>query len=123
MFDNCDNSNSKGNVGLGRCLAYLTQKGYIVSLPLNDSQKYDLIFDDGINLHKVQVKTTGQFVNNCYRVKLETCTHNYNSDFNSKSTNFLFILCKDGSEYFIPSEEIKVKTALNLSTKWDKYII
>lgn len=53
------NSNIKGNIGLGSAISYFTSKGYIVSIPLNDSQDYDLIVDiDGI-LNRVQVKYTG----------------------------------------------------------------
>ena len=33
----------QGNVGLGRAIAYYTEKGYTVMLPLNDTQKYDLV--------------------------------------------------------------------------------
>lgn len=121
MFSNCNNSNEKGNVGLGQCIAYLTTKGYIVSLPLNDSQKYDLIFDNGIKLNKVQVKSTAQFLKNCYKVKLENCTHNFNQSFDNSTNDYIFVLCEDGSKYFIPSKEITTKTSLNLTARWDKY--
>ena len=53
MFKECKNTNDQGNVGLGKCISYLTSKAYTVSLPLNDSQSYDLIYDDGIKLYKV----------------------------------------------------------------------
>ena len=34
----------KGNSGLGMAIAYFTTSGYIVSIPLNDTQDYDLFF-------------------------------------------------------------------------------
>lgn len=51
------NTKLQGNIGIGQAIAYFTSLGYIVSLPLNDSQKYDLIIDNG-KLLRVQVKTT-----------------------------------------------------------------
>lgn len=48
----------QGNAGVGQAIAYYTSQGYTVSIPLNDTQKYDLIVDDGESLRRVQVKTT-----------------------------------------------------------------
>lgn len=120
MFENCKNTNSKGNVGLGYCISYLTRLGYIVSLPLNDSQKYDLIFDNG-KLNKVQVKSTSQIKNNNCFVKIESCTHNYNTSFNKEDIDYLFVLCENGDSYMIPSEVITSKTSLSLGNKYKKY--
>lgn len=44
----------QGNVGL----AYYSKLGYTISIPLTDSQDYDIIVDTGNTLLKVQVKTT-----------------------------------------------------------------
>lgn len=35
----------KGNSSLGIAIAYYSSNGYIVSIPLNDTQDYDLIVD------------------------------------------------------------------------------
>lgn len=32
----------KGNTGLGMAIAYYTSKGYTVSIPLNDTQDYEI---------------------------------------------------------------------------------
>ena len=58
IFENCENSHSQGNVGMGRAIAYYTTKGYTVSIPLNDCQEYDLVVEYPDGLKKVQVKTT-----------------------------------------------------------------
>lgn len=47
-----------GNAGLGRAIAHFTKLGQTVCVPLTDSQKYDLIVDDGTRLLKVQVKAS-----------------------------------------------------------------
>ena len=43
LFTECTNSQSQGNVGMGQAISYYTQKGYTVSIPLNDCQEYDLV--------------------------------------------------------------------------------
>lgn len=48
------NSNKeKGNAGLSLAIGYYGSNGYTVSLPLNDTQDYDLIIDKDQKLYKV----------------------------------------------------------------------
>ena len=42
---NFSTNKEKGNSGLGIDIAYFSSHGYIVSIPLNDTQDYDLIVD------------------------------------------------------------------------------
>lgn len=42
----------QGLVGLGEAINYYASQGFIVSLPLNDSQPYDLIVEKTINYKK-----------------------------------------------------------------------
>jgi hypothetical protein len=44
------NTKDIGNIGLGEAIAYFTGAMMTVSVPLNDSQPYDLIVDDGKSL-------------------------------------------------------------------------
>ncbi len=46
----------KGNTRLGIAIAYYSSNGYIVSIPLNDIQDYDLIVDKANELKRIQVK-------------------------------------------------------------------
>lgn len=59
MTFNAINSKKQGDIGLGVAIGYFVRNGYVVSIPLTDSQDYDLIVDNGNKLLKVQVKTTG----------------------------------------------------------------
>ena len=54
------NSKLKGNIGIGRAISYYTSIGWTVSLPITDSQSYDLIVDNNEVLYRVQVKYTTQ---------------------------------------------------------------
>ena len=51
------NSKAKGEVSEGHVVAHLLKLGYSVSIPFGDNQRYDLIYDDGSRLWRVQVKT------------------------------------------------------------------
>ena len=64
----------KGNSSLGIAIAYYASNGYIVSIPLNDTQDYDLIVDNDKTLKRVQVKSSGcktKYGN--YQVALKSC--------------------------------------------------
>lgn len=124
MFDNCKNSNIKGNVGLGSAIAYFTEQGNIISLPLNDSQSYDLITDNVDKLLKVQIKTTSQKTNKgIFKVKLEQYANNFNKPFDNTLVDLVFVLCENGDKYLIPSKEIDAKTLIHLGNKYSKYLL
>ena len=58
MFENAINSKKQGDIGMCYAMAYYSKLGWTISVPITDSQDYDLIVDTGTNLLKVQVKTT-----------------------------------------------------------------
>lgn len=125
------NSNYKaqqGNIGLGRAIAYFTSIGIPTSIPLNDTQKYDLVVDfDGV-LKKVSVKTTS-FLSKSkwYSVLLKKCGGSSGNakikPFDNKTCDLLFVLTMDDTMYLIPSNEIYATTSLVLNDRFDKYQI
>ena len=48
----------QGNIGLGKAIEYFTSHGITVVIPLNDTQKYDLIADFNGGLQRISVKTS-----------------------------------------------------------------
>jgi len=46
----------KGDIATTQAIATFTEMGYDVAIPITESAKYDLIVDDGKELHRVQVK-------------------------------------------------------------------
>ena len=48
-----DTNKEKGNSALGIAIAYFSTNGYIVSIPLNDTQDYDSIVDKIIKVEKI----------------------------------------------------------------------
>lgn len=108
------NSNMQGCAGLGKAIAHFTSLGYIVCLPLNDSQPYDLVIDDDSILHRVQVKTSKQIRRDKYVVGLRTTYRHTRENFDPSKYDLLFIALGDGREYLIPTSEVKTKTSLTI---------
>ena len=94
---------------MGYAIRYFSSNG-TVSIPLTDSQDYDLIVDINDSLKRVQVKTTGQKNKEFFKVTLCTKGGNksrYNiKQFDNKKMDILYCLTSDGKEYIIPTSEI-----------------
>lgn len=114
-----------GNAALSMAIAYFGSNGYVVSIPLNDTQDYDLIVDKDGCIQRVQVKgtnTTG--TNSAYTVGLRSISGSSRQVYKTvKETNvdLLFCLCGDGTMYVIPVADIKNSAAINLSKAKNKY--
>lgn len=114
----------RGNAGLSLAIAYYGANGYCVSLPLNDTQDYDLIVDDGVSLLKVQVKFTDYKDKGSYCVSLKSSGGTkgviYKTLINT-SIDTLFIVCGDKSLYHIPIKDLKNTSSLTLNDSRDRY--
>lgn len=119
-----ETNKEKGNTGLGMAIAYYSSNGYTVSIPLNDTQDYDLIVDKNNIIKRVQVKATSCKKNNNYQVALKSCggtkgyTYKTIIDTNIEE---LFVLTKDMNIYIFPKEIINNKSTLSLCDKYKKY--
>jgi hypothetical protein len=117
----------KGNTGLGIAIAYYSANGYTVSIPLNDTQDYDLIVDRDNVLKKVQVKATScKTKYDKYQVALKSCGGTKGKTYKTViETNIdeLFIVTDTMNIFIIPIEVIKNKSTINLCEKYEKYKI
>lgn len=115
----------KGNTSLGIAIAYYASNGYTVSIPLNDTQDYDLIVDKENLIKRVQVKSTGcktKYGN--YQVALKSCGGTKGATYKTLiETNIdeLFIVTQDLGMYVLPIGEIQNKSTLNICSKYEKY--
>lgn len=131
MFHNCKNTKKQGDVGLGICISHFCSLGYTVSIPLTDSQDYDLIVEiPDIGLQKVQVKTTNSKTpSDNYYVGLRITGGNSKSNFVSKHNtdlvyDLLFIVTSSYDKFLIPREVIKdKKSSLTLGKEYLQYKI
>lgn len=124
---NFSTNKEKGNTGLGIAIAYFSSNGYIVSIPLNDTQDYDLIVDKNNKIEKVQVKSTScKTKYGVYQVSLKSCGgtkgKTYKTVINT-NIDILFIITDNLDMFKIPINVIKNKTTLNLCEKYSKYSI
>ena len=122
---NFKTNKEKGNSGLGMAIAYFTTNGYVVSIPLNDTQDYDLVIEKDGNLKTVQVKSTGcKTANGIYQVALKSCGGTNGGTYKTlidTKIDFLFVLNEKSEMYLIPKDEITNKSTLNLCDKYIKY--
>lgn len=119
-------SNDKGCVAVGVAIAYFTQKKHRVSIPLNDTQAYDLIVDINGALKKVQVKYAGHKDHENYAVRLTTYGRKnkegvpYKKYLKHGDMQLLFVLTELGDRYLIPSAVITTEYVW-LGDKYEEY--
>ena len=109
-----------GRIGLSKAIDYYTLQGYTISLPLNDTQWYDLIIEkDGV-FKTVQCKaTTTEESAIDLRETGGTKGSQYNHVLNHDNLDVLFCVNKDLNIWIIPIsdlKEAKVKNSIRLKT-------
>lgn len=111
-------TNEKGNIALTQAIAYFAQKQYTVSVPLNDSQWYDLVIEkDGI-FQSVQVKYTSEkSKGGHYKCSLRTISGTSRKQIytlKDHPIDLLFCYCEDCSKFLIPCKEINNSNSITL---------
>jgi len=122
------NSKMQGNAGIGSAINYFVKNGYIVSIPLTDTQEYDLVVEINNELKKVQVKTTFCLTKNgFYKADLRTSggnrSRNYNILFNKVNIDYLFILTESNDAYFIDCKKVKGSSTITLGEDYKEFKI
>lgn len=116
-----DTNKNKGRAGMALAIAYFGANGYTVSIPLNDTQDYDLIVDDGNKLQKVSVKSTGcKMASDSYGLALRSMGGTSGKEYANvvkSSADLLFALRADGLMYLIPIKDITTKNQIQLVSK------
>lgn len=107
----------QGNMGLSKAIDYFTSHQIPISIPMNDTQKYDLVVDLNNELKKVQVKTSRyQAKSGGYEIQLKNsggAVKNYKIRlFDNNSCDYLFILTGADKLYLIPSNIITAKNSI-----------
>jgi len=119
------NSRKQGDSALGAAINYFCSIGNTVSVPLTDSQDYDLLVDDGIKICKIQVKScffvgrAGNFV-----VNLKICGGNSKRNYIHKANtdviyDKLFVLCGNGDMYLI--DKPNRRSTINLGDRYREF--
>jgi hypothetical protein len=116
----------QGNVGLGKAIEYFTSHLFTVCLPLNDTQKYDLVVDMDGKLSRVSVKTSRYKKHgNAYYVLLQNCGGASGKGkrrlFDNTSCDYVFVLTGNNKIYLIPSNKILSKSAISIGEKYSEF--
>ena len=107
-----------GRIGLSMAINYFTLKGYTVSLPINDTQWYDLIIEKDGNFETVQCKAT---MTDNSEISLQskggTKGTIYDNVLNHSELDWLFCVNKDLNMWLIPIKEITTTKQITLRTE------
>lgn len=110
----------QGNLGLAKAIEYFTRIGATVSIPLNDTQPYDLVADMAGKLCKISVKTgRSKQSNTTYTVQLRNTGGGRKNgirqvQFDNTSCDYVFIYTIDEALYLIPTNAINCKSAISV---------
>ena len=117
----------QGNLGLGKAVEYFTSHNIPIAIPLNDTQKYDLIADMNGELKRISVKTgRGTRTNGAsYAVMLRNIggsSGNYkNRPFDNTACDYLFCVIGDNRCFLIPAKDITATNTITIGTKYTEY--
>lgn len=97
-----------GRIGMVEAIRYYTEAGYTVSIPLSDTQWYDIIIEKDDEIFTVQCKAT-ETKDNCidFRSSGGTKGDTYDNIFNHKRLDLLFCVDSEKNCYSIPISELK----------------
>ena len=102
-----ETNKEKGRAGMALAIAYFGANGYTVSIPLNDTQWYDLIIEKNNIFQTVQCKATGsQDGTISFRSKGGTSGKEYDNIMNHSQLDYLFCLDNNGNIYNIPFQDL-----------------
>lgn len=119
------NYKKQGDAGVGQAIAWFSLKGYNISIPLTDSQDYDLIVEMDGSLKKVQIKTGTMVTDNGNGIIYMTVSGGNRSGTGKAKTvdqqdwDYLFGYHFTTKQIiFIPKEKLQTKGQLNLGQKY-----
>ena len=116
----------QGNLGLSKAIDYFTSHEITVCIPLNDTQKYDLVADFNGGLQRISVKTSRfEGRHGGYEVLLKNCGGSSGKSkvryFDNSTCDYIFVLTGDDKLYLIPSSGIESKNSIVIGNKYAEY--
>lgn len=96
-----------GRIGLSMAINYFTIQGYTVSLPLNDTQWYDMVVEKNNHFYTIQCKAT---MTEDGTISLKSCGgtngSTYDNIINHPELDYLFCVNKEFECWLIPVKSI-----------------
>ncbi len=116
----------QGNMGLSKAIDYFTSHQIPIALPMNDTQKYDLIADFNGELQRISVKTSRNRTEyGTYSVGLRNTGGSSGNiktrPFDKNTCDYIFILTGDDKLYLIPASIIDATNSISVGKKYTEY--
>lgn len=116
----------QGNMGLSKAIDYFTSHQIPIALPMNDTQKYDLIADFNGGLQRISVKTSRNRTEyGTYSVGLRNTGGSSGNiktrPFDKNTCDYIFILTGDDKLYLIPASIIDATNSISVGKKYTEY--
>lgn len=110
-----------GRIGLSMAINYFTCQGYTVSLPMNDTQWYDMVVEKNGKFETVQCKATATETKTIdFRSTGGTNGSTYDNLLNHSELDYLFCVDGDLNMWLIPVNEITTSKQITLRTELTK---
>ena len=109
----------KGRAGMALAIAYFGSNGYTVSLPMNDTQWYDLVIEKAGVFQTVQCKATGNTDKTIYLRSMGGSAGKVYDNVLDHPVDLLFCLDSEQNMFVIPVEQLRAagnKLTVTLST-------
>lgn len=118
-----ETNKDKGRAGIAIAIGYFGSHGYTVSIPLNDTQDYDLVVDNG-KLFKISVKATGQRSSHgVSRVNLRNMGGTQGNLYGrekDKDIDYVFVVNEIQEMWLLPKEILNANS-INLGKNYKRY--
>jgi len=111
-------TNVKGKITEVEILSYIIKKGYSVSLPYGDKDRYDQIWDINGQLLRIQVKTAHLYTKNTGKAiefKTTGTSNGRTTSYTKKDIDF-FATYWEGKVYIVPVEETSSRKVLRFES-------
>lgn len=119
-----ETNKDKGRAGLAAAIGYFGTRGYTVSIPLNDTQDYDLLVDKDNIISKISIKATGQ--RSPYGITIVNLVNTggtkgsiYGRECN-KNIDFVFVVNEEQEMWLLPKDILTIKS-MSLGEKYTRY--
>lgn len=111
-------TNLQGKITELEVMSYVIKKGYSVSTPYGDKDRYDQIWDINGQLYRIQIKTSHIYTKNTGKAIEFKCqgTSNGRTTTYSKNDIDYFATYWDGQVYVVPVEECSSKKVLRFES-------
>ena len=103
----------KGDIAKAHAISTFTKLGYDVAILITESAAYDLLVDDSVNIHRVQVKYCSSSTVSLRNIHSNAQGYVVKKTL-TKTYDWLYVYCPDGKEFLLKDCLLK-RNSINTS--------